>query len=41
MVSTIHFVKMMHIISVRPLQPPITVNVESIEETKPLVVACT
>ena len=31
----------MHTISVRPLQPTITVNVGSIEETKPLNVTCT
>ena len=31
----------MHTISVRPLQPAITVNVGSIEETKPLNVTCT
>jgi hypothetical protein len=31
----------MHTISVRPLQPSITVNVDSIEETKPLDVTCT
>jgi hypothetical protein len=31
----------MHTFSVRPLQPTITGNVGSIEETKPLVVTCT
>ena len=31
----------MHTISVRPFQPTITGNVDSIEETKPLVVTCT
>jgi hypothetical protein len=41
MVSTMHFLKTMHTISVRPLQPPITVKVNTIEEIKPLVVTCT
>ena len=31
----------MHTISVRPFQPTITGNVDSIEETKPLDVTCT
>jgi hypothetical protein len=31
----------LYIISVKPLQPTITGNVGSIEETKPLVVTCT
>jgi len=31
----------LYIISVKPLQPTITVKVDSIEETKPLVVTCT
>jgi hypothetical protein len=30
----------LYIISVRPFPPTITVNVDSIEETKPLVVTC-
>jgi hypothetical protein len=40
-VSTIHFAKSTHTISVKPIQPTITENIDSIEETKPLDVTCT